>query len=138
MKLVLFYSIIFISLCGCRKTIPIIELERKKVKVEHKTRIPFKIQFRLEEKLDENSKDFLQIVGRKLLNSVREDIHGLIFPAEGIFEYDEIEELTIYKNEAFKNETQISVVPTPGLIYVQTNSDQFIITGYLIKYDKNK
>lgn len=123
---------------GCRSNIPIVTLERKEKKIEWKTRVPFKIQFRLDEKLDEEPEDLLQILGRGLLSTSRVDIQGVIFPVESVFDYDEIEELTIYKNAAFKNETQISVVPTPALLYIQTNSDQYIITGYLIKYENNK
>ncbi|MCW7491228.1 hypothetical protein ND861_01035 [Leptospira sp. 2 VSF19] len=113
-------------------------LERKEKKIEPRTRIPFKIQFSLDEKVELESKDILQILGRELLSNSRVDIQGVIFPVESVFDYDEIEDLTIHKNAAFKNETQIYIVPTPGLIYVQTNSDQYIITGYLIKYENNK
>ncbi|MBM9589645.1 hypothetical protein JWG41_04265 [Leptospira sp. 201903075] len=138
MKLISFCFIVLVTVTGCRASIPFVILERKEKKIEWRTRIPFKIQFRLDEKIDEKSQDLLQILGKELIGKSRVDIQGVLFPVESVFEYDEIEELTVYQNAAFKDETHIYIVPTPGLIYVQTNSDQYIITGYLIKYENNK
>lgn len=135
MKVILLIVLTFSSIC-CSSTELSISIERSLIKKNQTTRIPFKIQFTLNENPNVTSENVLYLLAGSAVPKVRLDIEGKMFPFELIYSYDEIEELTLYRNDYFFTRSKFYIVPFPSFLRTQFESDQYILTGYLVKYEE--
>lgn len=131
--------ICFLILINCApKALDIYLLNDNNSRVIREKRVPFKLNFSLSEKAKSSKFNILEIISSTLVGEVRLDIEGKMFPVELIYDYDEIQDLKIYKNKYYWSQSEFMVIPfMPSFLYANFKSDEYIVTGYLVKYDKN-
>lgn len=118
------------------KALNILLINNRESKIEHEKRIPFKMNFTLSDKAKRTKFNVLELLSSTLVSEARLDIEGKMFPVELIYDYDEIQDLKIYQNQYFWSSANFMIVPfLPSLLYANHESDEFIVTGYLVKYE---